>query len=210
MPHANMLLYVDSKFTSPYAMSAFVALHEKRLPFEIVTIDLAAKANHAAKFAATSITRRVPTLTHGDFSLSESSAITEYLDEVFPGASLYPTDPQVRARARQVQAWLRSDLMPIRQERSTEVVFYRPTSSPLSAEAQASADKLFMIAESLLAGQSENLFGQWSIADVDLALMLNRLVLNGDQVPQRLAAYATHQWQRPAVQLWAKQKRPPQ
>ena len=28
-----------------------------------------------------------------------------------------PTDPRDRARARQVQAWLRSDLMPIRDER---------------------------------------------------------------------------------------------
>jgi hypothetical protein len=26
-------------------------------------------------------------------------------------------------------------------------------------------------------------FGQWSIAEVDLAIMLNRLVLNDDEVP---------------------------
>ena len=31
------------------------------------------------------------------------------------------------------------------------------------------------------------------IADVDLALMLNRLVLNGDEVPTRLATYAQRQ-----------------
>ncbi|MFA6445161.1 MAG: glutathione transferase [Sterolibacterium sp.] len=209
MPNGNLLLYVDSQFASPYAMSAFVALHEKCLAFEMSTIDLEAKANYAAPFATTSITRRVPTLVHNGFSLSESSAISEYLDEVFPGVSLYPKDPQSRARARQVQAWLRSDLLPIRQERSTEVVFYRQTSSPLSAEARGSADKLFSAAESLLSEKSENLFGQWCIADVDLALMLNRLILNGDQVPERLAVYATHQWQRPSIKLWVNQRRPP-
>ena len=208
MPPSNLLLYVDAQFASPYAMSVFVALHEKTLPFKITTVDLAADANHEAHFAATSLTRRVPTLVHDGFALSESSAIAEYLHEVFPGAPLYPAEPHSRARARQVQAWLRSDLMPIRQERSTEVVFYRPTQSPLSIEARAAAEKLFSAAESLLPENSENLFGQWCVADVDLALMLNRLVLNGDPVPERLAAYARRQWQRPSVQLWVNQRRP--
>lgn len=98
--------------------------------------------------------------------------------------------------------------MPIRQERPTEIVFYRPTQSPLSIEARAAAQKLFSAAESLLPENSENLFGQWCVADVDLALMLNRLVLNGDPVPERLAAYANRQWQRPSVQLWVNQPRP--
>lgn len=204
----KLLLYVDTQFASPYAMSAFVALHEKRLPFEITTIDLSANANHGPRYVVTSLTRRVPTLVHDDFSLSESSAIAEYLNEVFPGAPLYPVEPRARARARQVQAWLRSDLMPIRQERSTEVVFYGTTKPHLSAEARAAADKLFFAAESLLPADAENLFGEWCIADVDLALMLNRLVLNGDAVPERLANYARQQWLRPSVQLWVKQRRP--
>lgn len=209
MEHESLRLYVDAQFASPYAMSAFVALHEKGLSFEIVTVDLAASENQAAGFASMSLTRRVPTLLHGDFSLSESSAITEYIDELFPGTPLYPVDPRSRARARQVQAWLRSDLMPIRQERSTEVVFYGAKKPPLSAAARESAQKLFSVAELLLPLGSENLGGQWSIADVDLALMLNRLVMNGDSVPERLAAYAKQQWLRPTVQRWVNQRRPP-
>jgi len=209
LPPPKLLLYVDAQFASPYAMSAFVALHEKGLPFEIATVDLAAKANHEPLFAAKSLTHRVPTLDHNEFSLSESSAIAEYLNDVFPGTPLYPAEPHSRARARQIQAWLRSDLMPIRQERSTEVVFYGPTNTPLTAEARTSAQKLFAAAESLLPGNSENLFGDWCIADVDLALMLNRLVFNGDSVPQGLAAYAKRQWLRPSVQLWVNRQRPP-
>lgn len=209
MEHGSLRLYVDAQFASPYAMSAFVALHEKGLPFETVTVDLATNENQAADFASMSLTRRVPSLLHGDFPLSESSAITEYIDELFPSTPLYPVDPRSRARARQVQAWLRSDLMPIRQERSTEVVFYGAKKPPLSPDARESAQKLFSAAESLLPRGSENLCGQWSIADVDLALMLNRLVMNGDWVPERLAAYAKQQWLRPTVQLWVNQRRPP-
>jgi glutathione S-transferase len=190
-------------------MSAFVALHEKGLSFEITTVNLGAGENRAAGFAGMSVTRRVPTLLHDKFSLAESSAITEYVDEVFPGTPLYSVEPRAKARARQVQAWLRSDLMPIRQERSTEVVFYGLKKPPLSAAALESAEKLFSAVESLLPPGAENVCDQWSIADVDLALMLNRLVLNDDSVPERLAAYAKRQWQRPSVQAWVDQKRPP-
>jgi glutathione S-transferase len=128
---------------------------------------------------------------------------------VFPGTSLYPKAAQDRARARQVQAWIRSDLLPIRYERSTEVVFYGVKKPPLSAEAQAAVAKLVSAVELLLPEGAENLFGEWCIADVDLAVMLNRLVMNGDAIPERLAAYARRQWQRPSVQQWVNRERPP-
>lgn len=205
-----MQLYVDSNYASPYAMSAFVALHEKKLPFEMTTVDLSSGATNAPAYARLSLTRRVPTLVDGDFSLSESSAITEYLHEAYPGRALYPSDLKDRARTRQVQAWLRSDFMPIRSERSTVVLFYGPSGTSLSVEARDAAQKLFSGASELLSHGGPHLCGnEWCIADVDLSVMLNRLVLNGDSVPENLAAYATRQWQRPTVQLWVKQKRPP-
>lgn len=208
MSQGPLHLYVDSLFTSPYAMSVFVALREKGLAFETLTLDLDAGQNQAADFAQRSLTQRVPTLVDGDFALSESSAITEYLDQAYPEARVYPADVQQRARARQVQAWLRSDLLPIRQERSTLVVFCGQKRPPLSAEAQAAATKLISAAQALLADNREYLCGQWSIADVDLAVMLNRLILNGDAMPAQLVAYAQRQWQRPSVREWVELRRP--
>jgi len=202
-----MRLYVDANFASPYALVAFVSVIEKGLDFEIETLDLAAHANHDPYFAKTSITRRVPTLIDDGFALSESSAICEYLDETFAGTRLYPTDPRSRARARQIQAWVRSDLMPIRDERPTFVVFCGAKRPALSERAREAADTLFSAALALLDG--DNLFGAWSIADVDLAMMLQRLIVLGDPVPQRLIDYAAHQWRRPSVQQWIHQKRPP-
>ncbi|MCK9798202.1 glutathione S-transferase [Pseudomonas chlororaphis] len=202
-------LYVDAQFTSPYALSVFVALRHKGLEFEVIPLDLEACEHQAPAYASLSLTRRVPTLVQGELALSESSAITEYLDEAFPGAALYPEDWVQRARARQVQAWLRSDLLPIRQERSTLVVFYGVKAGPLSPQAASAAQKLIEAAQALLVGNAEYLCGQWSIADVDLALMLNRLILNGDPVPPALVAYAQRQWQHPAVQEWVNLTRPP-
>ena len=69
--------------------------------------------------------------------------------------------------------------------------------------------KLFAAALVLLPDGVDHLFGEWSIADADLALMLNRLVLHGDAVPQKLVAYAARQWLRPTVQRWVNHSRPP-
>jgi glutathione S-transferase len=204
-----MLLYVDANFASPYALVTFVSLIEKGAAFDIETVDLAAHANQRPAFAQTSITRRVPTLVHEGFALSESSAICEYIDEIIPGTRLYPSTPRDRARARQVQAWLRSDLMPIRDERPTFVVFCGAKRPALTAHAREATDKLCSGALALLEGRSNNLFGEWSIADVDLAMMLQRLIALGDPVPQRLVDYANRQWHRPSVQQWIQRARPP-
>ncbi|ONH55767.1 Glutathione S-transferase [Pseudomonas cedrina] len=208
MSQRALRLYVDHVFTSPYALSVFVTLREKGLAFDTLTLDLDAAQQQAPDFAHLSLTRRVPTLVDGDFALSESSAITEYLEEVHPQTPVYPADTRQRARARQVQAWLRSDLLPIRQERSTLVVFYGQKMPPLSPAAEAAAAKLISAAQTLLAGNAAYLFGEWSIVDVDLAVMLNRLILNGDRVPAELVDYAQRQWQRPSVQAWVNLQRP--
>lgn len=205
MPSQNITLYVDAPFTSPYALSVFVALTEKGLPFELKTVDLQAQEQRKPEFKSHSLTARVPALTHGDFWLSESSAITEYLDEAFPSPdypALYPKDMVARARARQIQGWLRTDLADIRNERPTTVIFGEPNPAPLSDKACRSVEKLLLAAQALLPDAAENLFGDWCIADTELALMLNRLVFNGDEVPERLAVYAKRQWQRPSVQAW--------
>jgi glutathione S-transferase len=176
------------------------------------------------------LTARVPMLDHDGFFLSESTAIIEYLEEVFPAPnypSVFPASQPNRARARQVQAWIRSDLMPIREERSTEVIFFQPSDRPLSEAGRMAMAKLIRVADRLLDdrlldgdrrdrleqhlfGQylfGQYLFGQWCIADVDLALMLNRLVLNGDEIPEKLKTYANLQWQRPSVQQWVQSDR---
>ncbi|NHZ88389.1 glutathione transferase [Massilia sp. CCM 8733] len=199
----ELTLYVDSRFTSPWALSAFQTLAEKKLPFTLRTVDLDKGEHKQAPFRDLGLTGRVPLLVHGELALAESSAIVEYLEEAFPPpayAAVLPAGVEQRARARQVMAWLRSDLMALRAERSTEVVFYAPVVTPLTQAAQAAAERLIAIADQLVKG--EHLFGQWSIADTELALMLNRLILNGDPVPQRLTAWCAAQWQRDSVRQW--------
>ena len=65
-------------------MSAFVALTEKGVPFQLKKVDLVGKEHLQAEYSRLSMTRRIPTLAHGDFHLSESSAIAEYLEDILP------------------------------------------------------------------------------------------------------------------------------
>jgi glutathione S-transferase len=211
MPKPELVLYADTFWISPYVLSSFVALREKQLEFEVKTIDLQAGRHRSTDWAKQSLTGRVPALAHGDFMLAESSAIAEYLDDVFPQAPrLLPTDPRQRARARQIMAFLRSDLGPLRDERSAETVFYprRSAPPPLSPAAQAAVSKLFNVAGQLITGPA-SLFDTWCLADTDLAMMLQRLVSNGDAVPAPLASYAEQQWQRPSVRAYREHQRAP-
>jgi len=126
MNYPSITLWSDSLFFSPYAMSVYVALTEKGIPFSLKRVDLAQNQQFLSDYRALSLTCRVPTLQIDEFVLSESSAIAEYLEERFPAPEfdrLYPRDREKRARAREVQAWLRSDFLPLRQERPTEVLF---------------------------------------------------------------------------------------
>jgi glutathione S-transferase len=203
MESTKLKLYLGADYVSAFAMSAFVALKEKQLLFDLITLDLNARENYLESYRHLSLTCKIPTLVHEGFALSESSAIAEYLEELAPGSKrIYPQDIKQRARARQLQAWLRSDLLVVRRERPFDLVYFGKKDNPLSDEARAAVDRLFFVADRLLEEGADHLFGDWSIADTDLAIMLNRLVANGDPVPARLAAYVQRQWDRDSVRAW--------
>lgn len=211
-----MILVGNSMWTSPYVLACFVAMREKGLAFEMQTIALHQGAQREASYATQSLTARVPLFIDGGFALSESSAIIEYLEEAYPApahAPLLPAALHTRARARQIMAWLRSDLLPIREERSSEYVFYPHAAlepfAPLSPAALSAVSKLLGAAEQLIPSDSGPMFGAWCSADTDLAMMLQRLLKTGHALPDKVRRYAELQWQRPAVREFAEHVRPP-
>jgi len=210
MADRMLTLFGERKLDSPFVFTAFVAVKEKGVPFELQLLDLASGEQRAPDFARRSFTRRVPTLEDGSFALSESLAIVEYLEETLPPpvhARLLPADVQSRARARQVLGWLRTDLAALRRARPSDTIFFEPVKTPLAVDAQKDADKLVLVAGELV-GARASLFEEWSIADADLAFALMRLHANGDPLPQNLVGYVETQWRRPSVAAWATLERP--
>ena len=197
----GLVLYVDALLESPYVMSAYVALAEKGQPFEVRAVDLRAGAQWQPGFAGPTLTARVPAIEHDGFWLSESLAIAEYLEEVFPAPALFPAGIRDRARARQLMGWLRSDLMALREERPTSTIFGARATEPMSAAARSSADKLVRVATTVL-GERDGLFERFTLADVDLALMLHRLIANDDPIPDPLRRFAVTVFERPSVRAY--------
>ena len=201
---SDITLYGNTPATSPYVMSVFVALEEKKLPFSFQLLDLNKGEQHEPEFVAHSVTNRVPTLRHGADWISESLAIIEYLEERFPAPEyprLLPESTVERARVRMIMGLVRSDFMPVRAERGTETIFFGAPIQPLSDEAEAARIRLVRIATTVLGGR-QSVASSFGIADVDLATMLQRLVHNGDLVPEPLADYARAVWRRPSVRKW--------
>ena len=200
---SELTLYVDANYDSPWAMSAFVALEEKQLPYELVTKVLSKKETSGPGYGAR--TKKVPALRRNDFWLAESMAITEYLAESFPFPKhprLYPENLEERATCREVQLYLRTDFMPIRAERPTTTIWFTHVTTPLTPAALEATTRLVEFVEPLLAHGRPTLFSSWCIADADLAVMLQRLNLNGTTLPPKLKAYAEANWQRPSVAKW--------
>lgn len=98
-----MKLYADPISTVSRPVMLFLA--EANIPHEFVLVDLMTGGHMKPEFLAINPNHAVPTLTDGDFVLSESSAILKYLaDRV--GSPAYPSDPKRRAKVNAMMDWI--------------------------------------------------------------------------------------------------------
>ncbi|MGK0418008.1 glutathione S-transferase family protein [Haliea sp.] len=72
---------------------------------------LAVKEQHGSASAGQAFLQhspmgKIPYVVHGEYSISETSAIVEYVDEVFAGPALFPGDALQRARQRQLMKFV--------------------------------------------------------------------------------------------------------
>lgn len=86
---------------SVYTRIARVALHEKGAAYQTEEIDPFA-ANVPRDYLKRHPFGRVPVLSHGDFDIFETSAITRYVSAAFAGPDLTPTKAETLARVAQV------------------------------------------------------------------------------------------------------------
>ena len=78
-----------------------IALNLKKLPAEVVFVDLDSDAHHGNDFRRINPQMALPALVEDDGTvLFQSLAIIEYLEETYPNPPLLPADAKGRARVR--------------------------------------------------------------------------------------------------------------
>lgn len=84
----------------PFCRKVRVALTEKRLKYDKVSVDLRKKEQKKEEFLKLNPYGKVPVLIDNGTAIYESSVINEYLDEKYPDTPLMPSDPAERAGVR--------------------------------------------------------------------------------------------------------------
>ncbi|WP_175053808.1 glutathione S-transferase family protein [Paraburkholderia sediminicola] len=87
---------------SVYVRIVRLALEEKQVKYDLIEVDVFAETGVPREHLARHPFGRIPAFEHGDFHLYETGAIVRYIDDVFPGCKLQPTDPRARAKANQI------------------------------------------------------------------------------------------------------------
>jgi GSH-dependent disulfide-bond oxidoreductase len=77
-----------------------LALAEKGVDYQSHYLDLLKFDQHQPEYLRINPDGTIPALVHDDKVLTESTPIMEYVDEVFPGPALRPSDPVERWRMR--------------------------------------------------------------------------------------------------------------
>lgn len=204
----HVTLFVDGYFCNPFDATCLVALEEKGVEYSISRALLRDNQGFPAAMYERTPIARVPTLAHGEFWLSESLAIAEYLEDVAPPQPLlFPGDPRGRARTRQVMAWLRIELQKLRSERTFSGTMYPALPyAPLSEAAHREATELFDVITRL---ERSGELDAWTIAHVDLALHLLRLKPEDGELPAPARRLLDANLARPSLRKYLDHPRPP-
>ena len=95
---------------SPYVRMPILACEEKGVPWRLEPIGFGQQVSpeHLKRHPF----GRIPAIEHDGFRLYESQAIIRYIDQVFDGPSLTPSDPKAQARMNQVMGIVDWYVMP--------------------------------------------------------------------------------------------------
>ena len=127
--HGAHALHRQLLASAPMPSPSYVALEEKGVPYTWKTVSLPDKAHHRPEYLGPSMTGRVPAIDHDGFWLAESARHRQLPRRRVPRAAVSSARCRRTSRSARGRAWscdwIRSDLMPIREERPTHMMFFK-------------------------------------------------------------------------------------
>lgn len=187
-----------------------IALNEKGLAYERVSLNLARRDQKRPQFLKLNPYGKVPVIDDGGKVLFESCIINEYLDEQYPDPPLMPKDPYLRARGRIIVDYGMNHLHETYFALRNEFFFKKEgeRDQKLIAEKQRELRQMLGYLEEAL-GDREYFLGAFSLTDVDLWPRFGRLedygAMPSPELP-RLGAWIQRMKARPSIKALVGQK----
>lgn len=186
-------------------MRAHWMLLELGLEYEIRSVEPRSGETLTTGFRRLNPRHKIPVLKHGQFVLSESAAIVQYLSDTFadPGKFYVPRDARSRAELNEWCYFIMTEL----DAGSLYVVRRHGDLAPIYGEAEtavASAKAYFLhnlAAMTPRIARSPYLFGEHlSAADILLTTCLDWAIVSGVVLPKQASDYKGRLARRPAYQ----------
>ena len=176
----------------------WVALLEKNLEFELVSIDLNGEQLHP-EFLELNPFHHIPVLVDNGFRVLESLAILDYLEAKYPTPALLPTDAETLATVRIVEMVI-NELIPALDPLNQQWLGLGENNSQKLEQAKQQIATVLTFLEQLLGKQ--HYFGkeQLTLAEVVAGTVVSILPFLGvslNEYPQ-LSAWSDRLNQRPA------------
>lgn len=185
---------------STFARRVRIALLEKKIDAELVSVDMFARAHKAEPYLSLNPYGRVPTLVDDDLVLYESSAILDYLEAKYPEPALLPPDIKQRALVG-----MHMKLCDLQMSRPGGVIIFAKRFVPEASWRREEMDKAkneivkhFAILDKQLAGKSYLVAERYTLADVCYVPFLEFLPVLDVQVPDNVKAYGERLLSRPS------------
>lgn len=106
-------MQLHNYFRSSASFRVRIALALKGLPYDYRAVHLQKNEHQQAAYQALSASGLVPTLVDGEQRLTQSMAIIEYLDDVYPDPPLLPADALGRHRVRALSQAIACEIHPL-------------------------------------------------------------------------------------------------
>ena len=110
-------MQLHSFFNSSTSYRVRIALALKGVSVETLPVNLRRQEQRAPEYVAKNPSAGVPLLIDGDFHLSQSLAIIDYLDATHPTPRLIPTETRARARVLELSDAISCDIHPVNNMR---------------------------------------------------------------------------------------------
>lgn len=189
---------------SSWSFRAWLVLVTADVSFETLQLKLE-QSDTRQQILEHSPSGRVPALLLNGIVINDSLAISEYVADAYPGAHLWPQDPQVKALARAAAAEMHSGFTHLRTQMSFGLST-GDTPETLTAQTREEVMRVFDIWNNLraLSGSKQFLCGDFGIVDAMFVPVVFRFRRYGIAIPAQLQGYVDNILAYAPVQQWLK------